>query len=82
MRQKKLFKNFPGQKSIHHRKPLSIGGENRIYNLSLVTRKQHEAWHLLFENKNAHDIAQIINEVWLDTEYYFMCVERKKVKMS
>lgn len=55
--------------TTHHRKPRSIGGTNYYTNLSRVTGRQHEAWHILFSNYSAQQIAEIINSVWLDPDY-------------
>lgn len=63
----------------HHRRPRSIGGDNSNRNISLVCRDKHEAWHRLFRNHEAEDIARIINEVWLDPNKEFVCVSRKEV---
>jgi hypothetical protein len=62
----------------HHRKPSSIGGTDDEENISIVPFNQHCAWHLLFANHSAETIAAIINERWLDTDYMFICVPRKK----
>lgn len=56
----------------HHRKPRSLGGNNSERNISKVNRDKHDAWHLLFRNYNPHQIATIINNVWLDPDYKFV----------
>jgi len=66
----------------HHRRPRSIGGSNKDCNISLVYRDQHTAWHQLFRNFEAEQIAEIINRTWLDPDYEFVCVrkpERRRV---
>lgn len=65
------------QKDIHHRKPSSIGGTNDDRNLSIVRKNHHVFWHGLFNNNNAHQIAQYINDVWLDPAYIFICEKRE-----
>lgn len=60
----------------HHRRPSSIGGTNRDANISLVCRDKHEAWHRLFRNHEADEIARIINETWLDPDYEFVVVKK------
>lgn len=61
----------------HHRKPRSIGGSNKDHNISLVDRDKHEAWHRLFRNYEAHVIAELISDTWLDPDFIFICVRRK-----
>ncbi len=64
------------EKDKHHRKPRSLGGTDDQSNLSLVSKVLHQAWHLLFGNKNPFQIARIINRVWLDPKYKFVVCER------
>lgn len=66
------------RKTIHHRKCVSNGGTDRIRNLSLVKSKQHEAYHLLFANGTPHDVAQILNDIWIDPDYELIVKKRKK----
>lgn len=66
----------------HHRKPRSLGSpavcdSNDSDNLSHVSTSKHRAWHTLFSNLEAFEIAAIINSVWLDPDYLFI-VKRKK----
>lgn len=63
--------------SRHHRLPRSRGGESDERNISFVERDNHRAWHKLFENKTAPEIADIINSVWLDPDFKFICVKAK-----
>ena len=58
----------------HHRKPRSKGGKDCNRNISIVPSNKHEAWHLLFSNKEPHEIAKIINEVWLDPDYHLVAI--------
>jgi hypothetical protein len=55
--------------AIHHRKPSSLGGGNESRNITRVNRKQHMAWHRLFQNWTPEDIAEVINDMWLDPNY-------------
>ena len=64
--------------SKHHRKPRSKGGDNSNENLVLVEHKKHRAYHLLFDNKDPKEVAQILNETWIDPTFKFICVKRKK----
>lgn len=73
------MKKKPRRKqSRHHRKPASLGGQGNAENISVVNPMKHRAWHLLFENKSAEEIAKIINEVWIDPDYELVCCRREK----
>jgi hypothetical protein len=61
----------------HHRKPKSLGGSNERDNISYVTQTEHRAWHKLFSNYTPYQIANIINIIWIDTEYTLVCVKHK-----
>lgn len=58
----------------HHRKPRSKGGKDCNRNISIVPSNKHEAWHLLFSNKEPYEIANIINQVWLDKDYHMVTI--------
>ena len=53
------------QLTVHHRRCRSNGGSDNPENLSYVTEKKHQAWHLLFSNKTPAQIVQLLNDVWL-----------------
>ncbi len=53
----------------HHRRPRSRGGSNDQRNISIVTAVQHRAWHALFGNLEPEQIADRINNIWLDPDY-------------
>jgi hypothetical protein len=55
--------------SRHHRKPRSLGGGNDLRNTVIVSQEQHNAWHRLFQNWEPEDIAEVINDMWLDPDY-------------
>jgi hypothetical protein len=59
-------------KSFHHRKPKAIGGDNSKRNLTVVDHRQHEAWHKLFGTMTPHQIADEINNRWLDPDFKFV----------
>jgi hypothetical protein len=61
----------------HHRKPRSLGGTNDPLNISVVPREKHEAWHLLFSNGTPDQIADIINQFWLDPDWFLVAVPRR-----
>lgn len=56
----------------HHRKPKSRGGDNSVGNISRVEVNKHRAWHTLFENMTAQEIANEINRTWIDPEYFLV----------
>jgi hypothetical protein len=60
----------------HHRKPRSLGGTNANRNMAHVPSVKHEAWHLLFSNYNPYQIAMIINNTWLDSDYELVVVKK------
>jgi len=61
--------------SIHHRTPVAQGGRGGT--TVRVTKKQHDAWHTLFDGTlTPHDICAIINAIWLDDRYYFEVKEK------
>jgi len=69
----KRKENYPTK---HHRKCRSNGGNSEARNISIVSNKQHEAWHTLFENKDPYEIVTIINRVWIDPDFEFVCIPR------
>jgi len=45
----------------HHRRPRSLGGTDDSYNKSWVEKDLHNAWHIMFGNMDAFQIANYIN---------------------
>ena len=62
----------------HHRKPKSRGGGNSQRNISIVPIVQHQAWHTLFANQSAEEIAEAINRHWLDPDYKMVAVRKRE----
>lgn len=65
----------------HHKKPQSKGGKrfvNGHHNIVRVPVVKHRAWHSLFENLSAQEICALINQVWLDPDYKFICTKRER----
>jgi hypothetical protein len=77
LKSKKRLK-VPRGFSRHHRKPRSLGGGDENENISVVTLLQHQSFHNLFSNLTPPVIAQILNQKWIDPEYEFVCVKRKR----
>lgn len=55
--------------SRHHLKCRSHGGTWDRDNIAFINDKFHKAWHLIFGNCCAYDIAEIINAIFLDPDY-------------
>ncbi len=66
-----------GERSLHHKRPRSKGGDSRDSNISNVSLVKHQAWHTLFDNCEPADIADYINNVWIDPRYKFICTMAK-----
>lgn len=64
--------------SQHHRRPSSIGGKNTEDNISVLPSYLHRAWHVLFANAHAEEIAKIVNEHYLDRYWEFLVVPRRR----
>ena len=63
--------------SRHHRCPRSLGGRSLAKNISKVCSIQHKSWHNLFANYTPQRICRIINKVWIDPSWKFICVKRE-----
>ncbi len=71
-------KKVSGGNNKHHRKCLSNGGSDMSFNISNVSIVKHRAWHTLFANCTPQEICKIINNIWLDTDYEFLCRRKEK----
>lgn len=63
------------QLTKHHRKPRSLFQgkvNNEPENISKIKIKFHEAWHKLFNDMTAQEIAEEINNKYLDPEFKFV----------
>lgn len=70
----------PGNLSVHHRKPLTLGGADEEPNRIYIPRHEHQGWHMLFENLDVQDIADKINSRFLDPEFEFVVQRRVPFK--
>jgi hypothetical protein len=61
----------------HHRKPRSLGGTRSRENISRIPAKKHTAWHILFQNFSAEQIAEEINRLYLDPDYELVLRRRE-----
>ena len=62
----------------HHRRPRSRGGRNNARNISYIPRDAHEHWHSLFKNWMPEQIAERINDWFLDPDYVMVAVRKKE----
>jgi len=72
---KKRFYRF---RSRHHRQCRSNNGDDSVSNISIVERKKHSSWHVLFDNMPPTEIAETINNIYIDSSYEFICRKRKQ----
>jgi hypothetical protein len=63
-------------KNKHHRKCKSRGGSDDATNISVVTMDKHVLWHAMFGNMTPPEIANEINNVWIDPSFEFVCQRR------
>lgn len=73
-------KRRPKRMEKHHRLPRSRGGSNDQRNLSEVEQEKHRAYHRLFNNMNAEEVAHHLSEVWIDPDYTLVAVLRYKLR--
>jgi len=69
----------PHEKQLtrHHRKPRAKGGNDLPTNISMVTTKKHESYHILFgHGGDVEETARILNETWIDPEYKLVVVRK------
>jgi hypothetical protein len=76
-------RKFKKHHDWHHRKPSSLGPPkvcpvNDPHNLVHVSVVKHRAWHTLFHNHSAQEIARIITHTWIDPDYYMVAIPRVK----
>ena len=63
-------------KQRHHRLCKSRGGSGNVRskNISRVSEKKHQAYHLLFGNGTPNDVARILTKTWIDPDYRLIAV--------
>lgn len=62
--------------SKHHRCPRSLNGTDDPSNISILNKKEHSAWHVFARNFSPKEIAEIINEKFLDPQWIFIARRR------
>lgn len=60
----------------HHRKPRKLGGKSSKGNISLISREKHEAWHLLVNHQDIHEIARILSDTYIDPDYVLVPIKK------
>ena len=74
-------RNYPKQLTLHHRKPVSVGGSNVAQNISYVTRERHEMYHTLFGSGTVQEVLHELNTTWLDQEVIVVALSRRQLKL-
>jgi 5-methylcytosine-specific restriction endonuclease McrA len=57
------------RKSKHHIIPKSRGGDSHLENLAIVSVKQHQAYHTLFDNRTPEEIVEYLNKTFWRGNY-------------
>ena len=64
----------------HHRIPKSKTPDKRGGAIVSVPSNKHEAYHLLFDNKNPDEIAKILNDTWIDPNWVMIAIKKETIK--
>ena len=68
------------KRNKHHRRPKSRGGTDHADNISMVRPEDHKAFHRLFGNMLADEIAAMLTDTWIDPGYYLVAIPYEKRK--
>ncbi len=60
-RKKADIKKAENTDTVHHRRPLSLDGKDRPWNISKISEEIHKAWTIVAGNMNAEQICNHIN---------------------
>lgn len=60
--------------TIHHRRPRSLGGVNKNWNISYIPMDVHRAWTIITGNMNAEQICNHINQIFKPKGLTVICV--------
>ena len=63
-------------KQRHHRKCKSNGGTYAKRNISKVKPNEHQAFHILFSNRDTFGIVEILNTIWIDPDFKLVVVKK------
>ena len=72
-----MGKYYGNQIVKHHRKMKKNGGDDSPRNIVKIPRKMHDAFHMLFGHRTTREIADLLNEVYLDPNWELLAVEKK-----
>ncbi len=77
---KKTPRGFSSRKyHKHHRVPTSRGGDKKdLRNISLVPRNLHEAYHAFAGNLLPHELAKVLNTLWIDPDVELVALTKGK----
>jgi hypothetical protein len=64
----------------HHRLPSSRGGKSNKENISIVPIAKHRAYHQLFRNMIAKEVAAELTHTWIDPAFYMVAIPRQKAR--
>ena len=71
----KVLKKITGvTHNRHHRIPKRLHGSDEEWNISVVRKKHHDAWNILFGELSPHQIADVISTTWIDPNLKFVCI--------
>lgn len=66
-------------KTKHHRRSKYFNGNSDPENISIVSEKEHNAFHVLWDGtKSAFDICEDLNARWIDPDFVFICVTKDR----
>lgn len=68
--------------SRHHRKPRSLKGKTNERNCIMIKDNLHRAWHTIVGNMSAPEIARLLTEVYIDTDYRMVAELKPKRQKS
>lgn len=72
-RKKAQIKKSQNKLTVHHRRPVSLGGVTRESNISNITEEIHRAWTILMSNMNAEQICNHINTYFKPKRVTLIC---------
>lgn len=70
---KSVIKKQQSQMTVHHRRPLSLGGSNKPANISNISEELHKAWTIIAGNMNAEQICNHINTFFKPKNVTLIC---------
>jgi hypothetical protein len=73
---RKLLKWNRTRLTKHHRVPRARGGTDESRNIAFVPNRTHVRFHALFGIMTPFEIAQMLNEMFIDPDYKMVVVKR------